>query len=144
MVCWKKLSVVCILDILLCFIFARGSSNPCGDWNRHLDGKTMGKPWWNHEDVSNPLTNGMVIPTFFSRDWRCLEFQGVGSQFLFAIKGSFRCLFEKIASILGTIMDLGIWGWIRVGMGYIWRIHQSQWDVVYKWLTIPLPQLWQE
>jgi hypothetical protein len=50
---------------------------------------------------------------------------------------------EKIASILGTIMDLGIWEWIRAGMGYIWRI-QSQWNVIYKWLTIPFPQLWQE
>ena len=102
----------------------------------------MVKPWWNREDVSNPLTNGMVIPTVFFQGLAMFGVSRSRIPIFFVIKGSFRCLFEKIASILGTVMDLGIWGWIR--MGYIWRIHQSQWDVIYKWLTIPLPQLWQE
>ena len=102
----------------------------------------MVKPWWNREDVSNPLTNGMVIPTVFFQGLAMFGVSRSRIPIFFVIKGSFWCLFEKIASILGTVMDLGIWGWIR--MGYIWRIHQSQWDVIYKCLTIPLPQLWQE
>ena len=143
MVCWKK-AIRCVYSGHPAMLHLR--TRIFESLRLEKDGNSTGttpfsriwmvKPWWNREDVSNPLTNGMVIPMFFSRDWRCLEFFAIG-----AVSVAFSI--EKIASILGTIMDLGIWEWIRAGMGYIWRI-QSQWNVIYKWLTIPFPQLWQE